>query len=213
MAKKRETELDGTVVFPLVKKKMSEDTIAQMWEFLNHTLVMKKEFRRSIYRNNMISLLGRRYWFRIHARGALQFFFHIADAQAITEANRHGELILGFLNTLRRDELRHMHIAGSFSTNDPKMVPRRTASLLDRGKLVRLGNKLKVALKPMGQLIELTQENADWLITTANFDHSPMVGLFFHMPKEGVIPSDLIRSVLQSCTDLGRQMKRPLDSI
>jgi len=213
MALKREMELEGSVTFPLVKKKTSENIVAQLWAFLNQTLDMKKEFRRSIFRNHVVTLSGRRYWFRIYGRAELQFFFHVADTQFIREANRHGELILGFFNTLHREDLRHAYVVGSFSTNDPKLVPRKAASLIDRTKLVQLSNSLRAALKPMGQLIELTIRDENWLITTANFDHFPMAAFFFHIPKQGAIPSDLIRSTLQSCIQLGKRIKRPLNSV
>jgi len=214
MPKKIETELEATVSFPMAaNKERTNEIIDQLWDSLNKSLNLKKEFRRTSFHNHIILLASRRHWFRISARKELQIYFHVYGSQAVVSANKHAAPILGFFNTFRRDEFKHMHIVGAFSTNDSKIVPTKTASLIDRSKVVRISNKLRAAMKPIGQMIELEREDQSWLIITANFDHAPILAFFFHMTKDGVIPSDLIRSVLQNCVQVGKEIKPPLSSV
>lgn len=207
-----QSELQGTITFPGVKKKQSTEDIDELWEFLNHSINLK-EFGRSSFDKHIIRLPSKTCSFHISPTNGTEIRFSVFGAQAaITKANKHGELIFGFLNTLHQTEFKHMHVVGAFSTDDRSIMPTKGASLIDRTKLVRIGNKMKVAMKPVGQMIEFERNDEDWLIITADIARIPMLALFFHMTREGVIPSDLIHSMFQNCFQIGKEIKTALSA-
>jgi len=212
------SQLEATVAFPLSeKKKLAVETMTQLWEFLDHSLNLKKDFFRASFEHQTIRLMSRgknRYWFRVWPHRGLQIRFSMSKPEkTILQANEHGQLIFGFLNTLQRNEYKHAHIIGAFSSGDPKFALTNAAPLLDRRKLIQLSNKLKFPVKPVGQLVEIEKEDGGWVVTTASFQRSSVFGLFFHMTKQGVIPSDFMRVIMNECFQVGKEIKAAMSTL
>jgi hypothetical protein len=208
------SSLEINMEFPLTKRKsrLLSDLVTQLHEFLEHSVNLKKKFRRVIFQSGNIYLFATRYRIRISSRNGFRIIVNISNPDRIIPVvNRDCQLIFGFLNTLDKDEFRHAHFVGNYSTDNPHLISTSTASLIDRKKLVQASNRMKTAIRPVGQILQFYRENVEWVVATARFGKKPILGLFFHMVGEGALPNDLIVGLFNGCLNTAKKIKSSLN--